>query len=278
MSTWATRMVRCPCGHELSAQVADGLHVSRLPEVRARILDGTFHRAACPACGELRTIEKKLLYTDFARFHWVGVCPQEWTASWSVLERELLAEFERVVVRAAPPMIQALAPRFVVRLVFGYDQLAEKLHAWDAGLDDRAVELVKLRVLARHPGLMRPGMAVRLLPGAERFELEVRVRGTSDIQRVGCGRQLYDRVVARLDEYRERTPELFEGAFVHLDRVLYPPLHDARAVEAAARWSDLLAASTQTIAPPGGSPGAVLMAPAPVDSTLPQGRPTHEES
>jgi hypothetical protein len=272
MSTWAERTVPCSCGESIRTMVADALHISRLPAVRQRVLDRTFHRVACPRCGRIQTIDKKLLYTDFPRHHWIGVCPVAWAPLWSGLERSLRAEFERVVGRAAPPAIRALAPRFQVRLVFGCDQLAEKLYAFDAGLDDRIVELVKLRILAKHPGLVIPGVQMLLLPpepGCARLEFEVFRRGVPGFSRVGCDRALYDGVMERRDEHRAALPDL-DAAFTGLDRMLYPALADDEARLAGELWSEILPRREPSTEPPPGSPGSVVVAP--VLPVLPEDR------
>lgn len=245
MSTWAERTITCACGESIRAQVADGLHISRVPAVRQQILDRTFHRVTCPRCGQLQTIEKKLLYTDFRRYHWIGVCPLAWTPHWADLERSLSAEFDRVICAAAPPAIQALGPRFQVRLVFGYDQLAEKLYIFDAGLDDRAVERVKLRVLAKHRELLVPGVQMLLLapePDGARLEFEVFRHGEPGFSQIGCSRALYE------TELANAAPSDLDGAaFTGLDRQLFPAVAPRPTGEL---WSELV-----------GTPGSILMAP-----------------
>lgn len=248
MSTWAARTITCACGESIQTRVADGLHITRLPAVRQQILDRTFHRVTCPRCGRVTTIDKKFLYTDFSRFHWIGVCPRTWTPRWSVIEASLTAEFERVICRAAPPAIQALGPKFQVRLVFGYEQLAEKLHIFDAGLDDRIVERVKLRILAKHPDLFVPGAQMLLVPprpDADRLEFEVFRYGQPGYHAIGCSRELYAAELARSE------PSDFDGvAFASLDRILYPSLAAEDASVAGDGWSDIV-----------GTPGSILLAP-----------------
>ncbi len=248
MSTWTPRTVTCECGESIQTRVADGLHISRLPHIRQQILDRTFHRVTCPRCSRVSRIDKKLLYTDFPRHHWIGVCPPAWTPRWSVLERSLTDEFERVICRAAPPAIQALGPSFRVRLVFGYDQLAEKLHIFDAGLDDRIVERVKLQILAKHLDLFAPGIQMLLVPptpASDRLEFEVSRPGHPGYYVVGCTRALYDAEIARGE-----PSELDGVAFACLDRIVHPVLaaDDPRA--RGDGWSDIV-----------GTPGSILMAP-----------------
>jgi hypothetical protein len=244
MSTWQARTITCTCGGTIHTRLADGLHITRMPAVRKQILEGSFHRVTCPKCGLISRIEKKLLYTDFASYHWIGVCPRAWTPRWSILEHSLQTEFERVICRAAPPAVQALGPRFKVRLVFGYDQLAEKLHIFDAGLDDRIVERVKRRVLTKHPEVLVAGVQMLLVPptpGSARLEFEVLRDGEPGYSSIGCSRELYDE-----EQALPSTDD--NAAFTSLDRVLFPPLADDGA--AGQDWSEIL-----------GTPNSIPMAP-----------------
>lgn len=253
MSTWCTREVTCPCGASFRAQVADGLHITRLPGVRRQILEGTFHRVRCPGCAEVREVQREFLYSDFDRLHWIRVCPPARTAEWSDLEAEVRDRFERTMVHAAPPMVRSWAPRFTTRLVFGYDQLAEKLHTFDAGLDDRDLELLKLEALRRHPELIVPGVQVLLRPpvaGDPRLVFEVRGRGDATCTPLVCSRAALEEVAARRAAYAEAWPGLAGATFVHLDRVLYPALTEPGAREAAASWRHLIEARWPPIPPP----------------------------
>lgn len=175
MSTWAVHTVRCRCGVTTEAQLADGLHISRLPEVRERIIAGTFHNVACSGCKEVSVVETKTLYTDFEQFHWVAVAPPWLLGDWATWSEALEKEFHHNMRVAAPPLVRDMADRFRVRLVFGLDALAEKLFAWDAGLDDRVVELMKVRLHAARRDLFPPGTRLRLV-GVDRHKWTLTLR------------------------------------------------------------------------------------------------------
>jgi hypothetical protein len=223
MSTWAMRAVRCPCGHTQDAQLADGLHITRLPEVRARILDGTFHHVACRGCRRISVVEQKTLYTDFDRYHWVAVAPPWTIAAWPDWVAALEHEFDHNMRVAAPPMVRELADRFKVRLVFGLDALAEKLVAWDAGLDDRLVEALKLRLRAARPDQTPPDSRMRLVAvHRDRWALTLRITAPE--------RDPVD-VSVSLDAYllaerhrAEAPPEVLAAPFGGLDRLFAPAL------------------------------------------------------
>lgn len=210
MSTWAVRTVRCPCGHTQEAQLADGLHITRLPEVRERILAGTFHHAACAACKRISVAETKTLYTDFDRHHWVAVAPPWLLGDWAAWADVVAREFHHNMEVAAPPMVRELAPLFRVRLVFGLDALAEKLTAWDAGLDDVIVEAAKIRLHAALRGEFPPGTRLRLTNvDRERWTWSFRARGPSsriDIDTSLDGYLLAERHLGDMPEAVTATP------------------------------------------------------------------------
>jgi hypothetical protein len=147
MSTFSPGIIRCPCGHDFEVDVADGLHVSLRPDLRDAILAGSFHRFACPRCARVSVIEKLLAYTDFPRRQWLTVVPAAGLARRSEWLRLAEDSFRATMIERAAPMVTAWAPEMTRRVGFGLVSLREKLAAFDAGLDDRILELVKLQMI-----------------------------------------------------------------------------------------------------------------------------------
>jgi hypothetical protein len=88
------------------------------------------------------------------------VRPESELALWDDLAPATAATFERAVVRGAPILRERVAA-FTVRLVFGYAELREKVLLADAGIDDRAVECLKLLAIRSDASLL--GFHDRLL-------------------------------------------------------------------------------------------------------------------
>ncbi len=203
--------------------LARGIHASRAPEVRAKIVAGVLHRMPCAACGTTLDIHHDMVFTDFKRGDWVRVARPGALTEWQPHERETLEQFERLMTMGAP-IVADLAPTFRVRLVFDLDELRERLVIWDAGLDDAIVECVKLGCLRERADLVRPGHRVRLR--------SVEVNGDLDIASVPGGTPSVDAmrwtvpagVVQRVHEARSdwqaQVPELFGRGFVSVDRYL----------------------------------------------------------
>jgi hypothetical protein len=149
MSTWDDLSITCPfCAHVFDVQIASGLHISRLPHIRERIIDGRLHRFDCPACTRTIEVRRPLIYADFERGDWIEVWPADDIAHWPELAAKCSANYRRAIERGAP-MLRAHSERFRVRIVFGYDELREKLLVWDARLDDVAIECLKLVAIRR---------------------------------------------------------------------------------------------------------------------------------
>lgn len=151
MSTFIDGWVACAtCAHRFPAEVAEAVHAATRPELRDAIIEGEFHRFMCPLCGGSTTIEKLFAYTDFDRSHWFVVVPGAELPF--VGEWEAFAErtFEATMVKQCAPWVRdVVGPRMVRRVVFGLASLREKLLSFAAGLDDRALEVMKLGVLRR---------------------------------------------------------------------------------------------------------------------------------
>jgi hypothetical protein len=173
VSTWSTASFHCPrCASELRAPVALGVHITRIPEVRDDILARRFHRVACAACGGTTEIVTSFVYTDFGRGQWILVATPDQLPRWRDWEAQLRRDLSHAFDRGSP-LAHELADRLAVRVVFGCEELREKLVVWEAGLDDALVECVKVRAFASDPALAAPGSRLLVERAAPTDELEL---------------------------------------------------------------------------------------------------------
>jgi len=161
MAVFQPHTVRCACGGTVTVDLADSVNVRRTPELRAHILAGTFHRALCAACGERMTIEKPFYYTDFDRNVLFKVLPRGERHEWKKASRTL------DVASAFIPREVADGGARTLRVLFGLDELREKLVAADAGFDDRVVELLKVLLVYEHPVLLKWSRLRLVLDGVD---------------------------------------------------------------------------------------------------------------
>jgi CpXC protein len=149
MAVYHKHTVKCVCGQVLLALLADSINVKRAPEARDKILRGELHKGACQRCGRHMTVEKPFYYTDLERNALFKVLPRGERHLWKKASRELDAASNLV------PHKLISAEGRTLRVVFGMDELREKLVAQDAGLDDRLLELLKVLLVYEHPILLR---------------------------------------------------------------------------------------------------------------------------
>jgi hypothetical protein len=201
------------------------LHVSRLPQVRAAILDGTFHVFGCPGCGARARLEKLLAYTDFPRRHWMTVLPPDELLRWRAWQQFARRSFVAVTEERAAPVIRAMAPSFRphLRIVFGLGALREKLLVFDAGLDDRVLELVKLELFVRAGLMLHPAAQLSFeRSDGDSLLLAYRQEPQATPRIVSAPRRRYQQLAAEPLASRATLPDLFDGIFVDWRAALIP--------------------------------------------------------
>jgi hypothetical protein len=142
VSTFALRDAACSkCATPFQIEIAYGLHITRLPDIRKRLLDGTFQVHTCEKCGHKVLFESTVVFTDFERGEYVAAeTPRSATWQTAIARHQTIF---RDAFEHGPAIAHAQGVRMKRRLVFGFPALREKLVLWDAGLDDRVVEAVK---------------------------------------------------------------------------------------------------------------------------------------
>jgi hypothetical protein len=168
---------------------------------------------SCPACGKRLTPEFPCRFTGVA------------AGSLGVLDIELVPEAERVAFLSGRLGRELRKPD---RVVIGVPELAEKFTIFRAGLDDRAVEMLKFLLVTR------PGRDGELSPATGR-EVVVSFRGEEggrlvfhiaglregEVAVARLERVLYDRIVADLENRltEESFRDFCEPPYVSLRRV-----------------------------------------------------------
>lgn len=129
MSTQISRDVGCPkCGAAVPTRMWQGVCAQQNPELRARALEETLFDWQCPRCGYRAQLVYPCLYHDRERGFMVYLAPNGSGR-----------EFQPVDVGGKFPQLAGVKKR----VVSSPAELKEKILIFEAGLDDRAVELVK---------------------------------------------------------------------------------------------------------------------------------------
>jgi hypothetical protein len=148
MAAFSPYVVECSCGTAFRVDLAESINVKRMPQLRDEILAGRLHRAACPTCWQEATVEKPFFYTDPDRHAYYNVKPRGERHLWKEATRELTEAMQSVPSSTSPLNKRKL------RVVFGMDELREKLLAEDAYVDDHMVELLKVSLAREHPFIL----------------------------------------------------------------------------------------------------------------------------
>lgn len=149
MSFYHPHRVSCSCGHVFSHSLVKSANVERSPAIRQAALEGTLHRLYCPGCGQQVVVESKFFFADPQRNSLFMVKPSNQRFR-SQNDSEELA----LGLKAFPEFIMD-RKLTNLRVVYGLDELREKLVCQDANLDDRQMEVAKLYILRDHPFLMK---------------------------------------------------------------------------------------------------------------------------
>lgn len=221
MSTWFDEAVACPaCGLEQIAKLARGIHVARAPEAREQVFDRSFHRVVCKQCNTRFVAKRPLIYTDMDRKHWVHVAMPHEEPRWRDLERVAVDVFDGAFVGS--PLAAALRDGFRVRLVFGMEELREKLVIWRAGFDDATLECAKLQMISRDPALATADKLLVEQIGERGAELVLLDSNESPLGMTTIPRHLLEAQRDDVDRLRRYLPELFGGGFVSWRRMSGP--------------------------------------------------------
>lgn len=131
MSLIAQTSVTCPACHATrEVEVVQSLNTEQSPELEAKLLAGELNRFACP-CGKRATVAGELLFVDPAARFWCRVSVADEAA------RAKAAEAFRVAGATG-----------TMRVVPSLNALVEKVKLLRAGLEDWAIELMKVLLLA----------------------------------------------------------------------------------------------------------------------------------
>lgn len=225
MSRFSRKEVTCGhCGSRSLQNVYSSVNANRSPSLRENILAGRFHRFECPFCRESFVTDSPFVYVDVTRKQWLVQNPRSWGQGWRKREAEAVRLYVDATQRPhAPRGAEALFAGTTMRLVFGLAALREKILCLDAGIDDVALEALKLDLMRSVEGLwLHPD-------GRPRLD-EVSAEGLTFVAiPPGGGDQWVqfevDREASlaalRVPGFEELFRVLGEGSYVDVGRIMY---------------------------------------------------------
>ena len=116
------------CREENKVTIYNSINIGEQPALKDAVLDGSAFVWTCPHCGTLNLLQYQTLYHD----------PSEKLMVWLTRGSEELEE----QVREAYSRLDGLE-EYTMRFVDDAGSLIEKIKIFDAGLDDRTMEMTK---------------------------------------------------------------------------------------------------------------------------------------
>jgi hypothetical protein len=145
--------LNCPaCGAQGTFTVWSSLNVTLNPVEKQQLLDGQLTRFTCPNCGTSSNVGYPLLYHDMERQFMLWQLPVPPDQSPSAPPDDLVD-------------VTCLPDGYMFRVVRNLNELREKVDIFEAKLDDRVVEVLKLFVQKHAPPHKLPPGAVMYFAG-----------------------------------------------------------------------------------------------------------------
>ena len=160
MTEIAKERFQCPsCGCEGEADVYKAIDVTMNPELRERVIEGGILFADCPKCGEQLKLPEEVLYSDTERRFLINMYPPEQVGQWE----QFVARDREALKRGSDEGLDVSRVR--CRTCFGINELKEKIAIFEAGLDDKTMEIVKLIIYTQNEAQFPNGAPVMLFAG-----------------------------------------------------------------------------------------------------------------
>ena len=141
MSINAKQNIKCPeCGQMSDITVWSSITVKDSPDLKADLLHGKINIFRCPSCSQVRLMPTPMLYHDEEKRLMISFTP----CNDPVLKEQLYENVERSSKESGE--LEKLEG-YNLRFITDYNELLEKLLIFDSGLNDKAIELIKLMIL-----------------------------------------------------------------------------------------------------------------------------------
>lgn len=217
-------LTSCAKGHPLHQTLP---HISSMLAPQSgweSFLDGRLNQVYCERCQTWQVVESETEFLDPWRGLFVTVLAPSKVKQWASLESEVPSRLTRALERHS----LAKDSPYVMRLVFGLQDLRKKLALWEAGLDDSLIEVVRLQALqSQGGGQARNASGDRAIPELtcvdlqrSRLSLSMGLGGDGQPKALHLPLQQYEILVQRRAGLEQQLPALFKAPFVDVRRYL----------------------------------------------------------
>lgn len=140
MSLESKEKITCPhCRNAGEITIWESLNASLDPDAKKALIDGSLMSYHCPACGERTNVAYDLLYHDMDKQVMIQLVNSD--------ESEQNVADAFTGMRNEEGSLQC-GKEYRLRIVRSANELREKAYIFDRGLDDRAIELMKLIIFS----------------------------------------------------------------------------------------------------------------------------------
>lgn len=145
MSLNASQKIKCPsCGQLQDMTVWDSITAKDSPDLKADLLAGKINIFKCSSCSHFGLVPTPMLYHDEDKKLMISFTPSNDPS----LKQRL---FENVCETSKASGELEAFEEYNLRFVCEYNALLEKILIFEADLNDKAVEVIKLLILSQEP-------------------------------------------------------------------------------------------------------------------------------
>lgn len=130
---WQNVTVNCPtCGKKIPYKEYNFISAKRSPELADKVKNGELFSVKCSECGTVTNWAHVLVYSNIDNLYQISLAPNEGDRQQAI--RGFGSVDNQMLVKGAG---------YRLRIVSTVDDLREKTNIFDAGLDDRCIEIIK---------------------------------------------------------------------------------------------------------------------------------------
>lgn len=214
----------CPhCGRAVTMQAVGSVNADRRPDFRDDILEDRFQDTTCAGCGAGFRLQPEFNYLDVGRGQWIAAMPALRMPDYLAVEDEVLAVFDSSYGSGAPRAARDIGEGLTQRLTFGWPAVREKIIANAAGIDDVALEILKLDMLrSMRQARLGPGIELRLVRDLG-TDLAFAWLASASEASAGDGflvaRYAYETIASDPEPYADLRAALTDGPFVDMQKL-----------------------------------------------------------
>ena len=149
MSINRTESITCPkCGKESPFTIWQSVNTDLDPEIREAVKDLSIFRFTCPGCGYTANVDYDFLYHQMRD----KIMIQYSASDESAENAKAMFSIEKMPEPMKQLFGNIFQDNYLFRIVRSQNELREKIEIFDAGLDDRIIEIYKTFLLVNVSG------------------------------------------------------------------------------------------------------------------------------